>query len=424
MAGLENPRTVPDTVIAAAWQSAEGTAASTADAQVFFVDSFAGERGTVRIHPMGTSGSQWAKATEKEVATMPKASLRVLMNAHQAGLWLESLMCGPATVVDADITESAGGVGSGDAENICSNWAFSGVRPGFNVTDGMVAYAQILNEDPTAADVKVQIYSDSGLSQVVAEGTVTKASIPTTMTLTEQNNSGLSGTVQIDSDPTTDNAMALTMAKRTFSWSLQPSNFFTLWRDTGFEAERFVDCVVSSIKLSGADQGVLVAEIEVMAKTYSVEAAALTPATETVDFLCFADGVFRTDANGSPVTEYPKSFELTMSRRYTQHLGASSSPQKLIAEGMEPVSGSFVFRPTDGDDTLFDRGVADTWEDGVDLTFTRGDEVLTIVLDKLKWTDPKMPDVGVDQLGDRAMPFVAVERLDASVEPVVITLET
>jgi len=63
MPGLDSPITVPVTVIAMAWQTAEGTTALTTNVQRVHADAVNIDPQVEHVHPGGTTGSQFEKDT-------------------------------------------------------------------------------------------------------------------------------------------------------------------------------------------------------------------------------------------------------------------------------------------------------------------------------------------------------------------------
>ena len=424
MAGLSNPRIPAQYVFATAWQASAGSAASTADALQWVCQSGSGlKRNSQRIDPQGSTGSQFDKiGSSREVATQPDGKFVMPASTRALSFFLESITAGQPTVVDGDITET------GDDGSLLNTWALTGLRPGFNTeidSSGLwKIYVTADADAPTGTDTTIDLYSDSSRTAKVATGTIVDGSVPGTVTLAEANSSGLSGTVTLASVPAGDDTdIVLSVGKITMNYALQYARFFTAWQDTGNELLRIVDCVVDSIKISAEDLGVVMAEITFLGKTYTNNATALSAATPEVNFLSFSDGVYQSDANGTPVTEFPMSFELTLKRKVTAYHGSSTTPQALISEGFEAISGKLSYKPTDAADTIFGTSIADTTEDGFTAIFTRSPQVLSITMDKVKWLQTEQPEFGENEINNWDLEFKVGERDDASVVPVLFTLE-
>ncbi len=81
-----------------------------------------------------------------------------------------------------------------DEDDATSNWTFAGAIRNVNCTEDGRLFTNLNDETPGAGQAEVQVYSDSAKTALVAEG---DAADNNTITLVEQNNSGLSGTVDI-----------------------------------------------------------------------------------------------------------------------------------------------------------------------------------------------------------------------------------
>lgn len=83
-----------------------------------------------------------------------------------------------------------------DDQTFLSNWNLTGVERGINSTEDGQLFVKLDDETPGAAQAQVGLYKDSALGapDLVAEG---DAADNGTITLVEQNNSGVSGTVDI-----------------------------------------------------------------------------------------------------------------------------------------------------------------------------------------------------------------------------------
>ena len=420
MPGLDNPITVPAVAIAAAWQTAEGNTSPVAGAQIFHVESSNVDPQVSHVMPLGTTGSQFVKDTHRKVSEEPIAALTMFASRHQMPVFLESLFRGQPQTLNADLTET------GDGGAVLSVWVLNGVRPGFNTDNtGMgIIYVTLDADSPGATDTTVNLYSDAARTLLVATGVIVDGSVPGTMTLNEANNSGLSGTVDVASVPVADNAtIQLDINKITYTKALQWTRFFTFWQDNGDRADRLTDCVVTSLKITGADKGSLMAEIEIAAKQYDdISGGLFTPALENNAVYMYQDLVVRSDVDGTPDREFPNSAELEIRSRFTTVLGTDTDPQKLIAEGFEQIRGNLVFRPAEGEDLLFQQGLNDT-VDSWDFVATVGADILTFTLDRVKVVEPKRPDVEAETMADNTIEFIAVERADASVDPIVTTIE-
>lgn len=81
-----------------------------------------------------------------------------------------------------------------EGAGVLSLWTFSGAIRGVNCDEGGQLFVSLLDETPGAAQARVSVWSDSAKTAKVAEG---DAADGATITLAEQNNSGLTGTVKL-----------------------------------------------------------------------------------------------------------------------------------------------------------------------------------------------------------------------------------
>jgi hypothetical protein len=79
-----------------------------------------------------------------------------------------------------------------EQQNKLSSWVFNGVLIGSNTDSAGFLYVKMDIDQPAPGDVTVSVYKDSAQTQLVAEGSRAGAG---SVTLAEQNDSGLSGTV-------------------------------------------------------------------------------------------------------------------------------------------------------------------------------------------------------------------------------------
>lgn len=77
---------------------------------------------------------------------------------------------------------------------LISNWAFTGAKRGDNISEAGQLFIDVTDENPGANQALIEVWEDSAKSSLVASGSGNNS---TTITLAEQNNSGLSGTVDI-----------------------------------------------------------------------------------------------------------------------------------------------------------------------------------------------------------------------------------
>lgn len=414
MASLDSPRIKQGQIVAVAWQAAKGTAASTSDAIRVICESVEINPGRTGEHPDGTTGFQTAVDSEFEAYRNPKAKLTIRAGTFQAAPFLESLLAGQTSLSGSQITEA------NDTGNALSSWVLAGVRPGVNTSDAGIIYVTLTDESPGAGQATINLYSDAAKTALVATGSGNDS---TTVTLSESNDSGLSGTVALAAPSASDTGITLTVAEITFSVGTAWSRYLTVWRDTGQDAERLTDCMVTKAKLRGQDRGPLLIDLEIQAMDWtdlSTTFSATTP-EGGLAFLAYNTGTqFRSDLDGTPVTDYPHAFELEIERPHTVIFGGESRPQQVVCEGLN-ISGSMTYRPAAGSEAILDRALADSF-DSIDVTFSRSGQELKVVLDKVKFLEPKRAAFSGGALSDEVLPFVAVQDSSApSTAPITLT---
>ncbi len=84
---------------------------------------------------------------------------------------------------------------------VVSNWTFVGARRGDNCSEGGRLFIKLNDENPGANQAQIQVYSDIARTALVAQG---DAADGATVTLAEQNASGLTGTALLGTVAATD----------------------------------------------------------------------------------------------------------------------------------------------------------------------------------------------------------------------------
>lgn len=364
---ITNRRSRGQFAVAAAWQTAFGTAASASSARFFVATSASIDRGSIYIDPQGTTGQQFTVDTMRKVARRPRANL-IMWGAKEAvGLFLESATMGkpkssPALVV-------------GTASDL-SNFILYGVRPGFNTeytaANGARIYVVTTVDSPSVGQYDVKVYSDSALTQLVASGS---AAYPGTVTLSEQNNSGLSGSIDVSGTPASHASLTYECQTVELQWEATPSRYFTLWLDDGHKQQQITDCVVANLSMSSADEGPLEMTVEIWGGDFSIAASSLTPAVDPgLTVYSHHDLTFRTDVDGTPVTESPTNLTWTINNNLGDPLGSATKPATIFNR-IHDINVTASFEPSDEFETIVAMGEAGTW-DKIDATYTVGSKSL------------------------------------------------
>ncbi len=93
-----------------------------------------------------------------------------------------------------------------EGADVLSLWTFVGAERGNNTSEGGRLFVNLNDETPGAGQAQVQVYSDSAKTALVAQG---DAADGATVTLAEQNNSGLTGTVLLGTVAASDTDIVL-----------------------------------------------------------------------------------------------------------------------------------------------------------------------------------------------------------------------
>jgi hypothetical protein len=413
---ITTPRSMAGHVLRLQWQTSEGSTASTSGAIVLIADSCSIDRGSVRQHPGGTTGFATPIDTEFESGIRPTAKLVLHVGALQLAPFLESITGGQPTVSNANITEA------NDDGNLVGTWALTGLRPGINTSSGWVLYVTVDADYGDGTTTRVALYSDSARTALVAAGTIVDGSVPGTVTLTAQNNSGLSGSVALASVPVADDEdITLTVGSMSFVWADQWARFFTLWRDTGAELEILTDCAVTNLKVLGeGGGGVLRADVEIAAKNHGWSATTFSPAAPpSVAFLPYL-GTFYADQDDSQETVSPYAVEFEIARELANDMAGGAVPAKLVSKGRS-ITGQHTFPHCAESQVILARALADGW-DALECKFQSGTQYIDFVFDKVKFLKAMLPDTSPGELGDLALPWVAVQDTSApNTAPLAIT---
>lgn len=412
--GWTTPRTRGRTTIAIAHSTAFGTAASAAGtivrAQALEADV---DRGTVYIDPQGTTGSEFDRDSHSETAQLPRARLKLYAGSRALlAALLEHATHGrpTATLAGSDLTESNEGAG------VLGTWTFAGVRPGFNTDAAWKLYVTLTDETPGAGQARVSVYSDSGRSQLVAQGSAANGA---TATLAEQNSSGLSGTVALGTVTATDSDIEITILRVRFARSATIDRYFTLFRDTGAELEVLSGCTVQRLRLSSREADALMVEVDILAAAYaSLAATTMTPALASGDKEYFAHAHAEVTYNASEHSAL--ALVHGIEHDVEQDLANAAAPTAIWKRGSRCLPIEITQRFAAESRGVVDDGIAGTWRQ-VTATYAYGSKELAFTYPRCKLTQPSLPGSRQDGYADHALTLEA--RDDGSADPVQIILD-
>jgi len=89
-----------------------------------------------------------------------------------------------------------------------SAWAFTfgaAFQLGTGASEDLQLFVKIDADDADATHTNIEVYLEQALENLVCSGNIADGTIPATLTLTEQNSSGISGTVYVAAIPSADN---------------------------------------------------------------------------------------------------------------------------------------------------------------------------------------------------------------------------
>lgn len=407
------PRILKNAVVAFAFQTAYGTAAGTTTVLRLQADESDLDPGFEYIEPRGTTGSHWPKDTITKAATRPKARFKLLASPKLAAFFLGLALGGgnAASTAASDITEA------NDGGTALSTWVLAGVRPGFNTDSAWKIYVTLTDETPGAGEARVSLYSDAARTALVAQGS---AANNNTVTLAEQNNSGLSGTVALAAPSATDSDIELTLVSVRPQVSASTGAYITCWRDHGSGAglERAIDCVVAKLTRSSEETGSVTYDVDLVGSTYLFDSGTggtFTAGLATADKEYYLHGTaaWKSDVDSGNVTEHALRTTLEIENDIDVVLANSITPTAIYKRGVKMCRVQITQRLTSEAQAIVMRGLAMTFE-SIRLTDTYGARDCDILADRALVREPKFPNTTGEGWGDVENTFEIVEETATS----------
>lgn len=290
--------------------------------------------------------------------------------------------------------------------SMLSVWALTGVRPGFNTEYTVAGVCTIYGAIDTNV---IKLYSDAARTALIASGACAAGSV----TLTAQNDSGLSGTVTCGSATPDDDAdITLTINTISVPFATEPAKYWTLFVLDGNKIRTYTDCVLKSIRGATEQAGPLLLDVEwwamaetredIVAETFSIPAS--TPYAHNGDL------AFRRDVAGSPIVESPISLEWTFDRDLQSVVGPAAVPQ-VIYSRLQQLSVRATFEPGDEADTI--AGLQDSFDE-IDVKYTVGAKILALVFNKVKVVNPSNSSFSNDDVEQVSFEWLAMEETAAA----------
>lgn len=397
---ITTPRVTPEQVIVMGWQPQKGTAAS---ATLQYFEKIEGETdweiqpNVERIEPLGRNAKGDPMAGgDRQAFKRPGASIKHFMTSTLINMALESLFAGRPTTANGYITEA------GDNNDFLSAWSLTGFRHRINSDANRIIYVTLTDEDPGADSAKVSLYMDAAKLNLVAEGSAVDGA---TATLTEQNNSGLSGTVLLASPITTgDNDITLTIKRIDFvkAFVYSDDSWLTIGHDTGGFLHKAFDQVCSRLKLTAADGGSIIVEADFVGLDYSRDGTTLTETLVDQTYMLAAEIQLTHDFAGSdtgPTILGLDNFSVEITPILTLFPTTGvSGPKEIVQEGWDwkiEATGKLAAEL----ETMITNAQAITTNLGLRLRMTHAtNEILNIDFTDFAWEPNNIPKLSGGKL--------------------------
>jgi hypothetical protein len=355
-----------DVAVAVAHQSAFGSAASPSGLPAkskWQVESSMIDPGFSYEKPRGTTGSWRPKDDVVRTHYAPKATLTLISSPKVLPFIWEYALHGLSTSV-----QGSGDLAiTGDPGAFLSALSLSGVRPGYNTDANAVIYGKVTHNNPGAGSSLVQLYSDSGRSILVAQGSGTNG---TTIALTAQGGSLLTASVTLNATIGGDEAaIVITLSSVRPQEAGAVTRFFTLWRDHGPGAglETLGDCVIEKLSRASEEKGLVKYTMEIVAATYAWDDTAggtITPGLTAADkeYQLHAGMLLTADTAGTNAAQQVLKLDISIEHEIRVVIANASHPSALVKEMTKAYKIDWSERPTDQSQPVTERGISDTFE--------------------------------------------------------------
>lgn len=349
MAGTVNdPRFIARTAIGVDWQATEGEAvpgAPFSPAQFVVAMDLSRDPDPTYLEPMGTHGAIFKRFQGNRIISQAfKKELKLWGGRFQVLPFLESVVSGDPTVIDADNTRTGAGAGDITAFSLIGARPYHNVQ-GFDSSPALATEVTIQMVETPGFPVTVSVYKEAAKTTLLATATVAAAATPTA--LVASGTSGLTGSITLATAATAD-ALA-TINKITYNFANQFTKFFRLFYDEGNEVAVLSDCVVQEMVFESAENGELSATIQIMGKRRDFFTSVLTIDETQLDVTPYSHSelTLTVDPSGSPESPVVDDFSFQIVNDVLQYIANSPTPQKLIKRGFTEIGGSFSGESSD-----------------------------------------------------------------------------
>lgn len=364
MANVTNARVIQDRLVGFAWQTAEGSAATSPD-DLLLVRSGQIDPQSNKVRPQGTHGSvHRRKDGIKETHKVPVAELLIFGTRLAALAMLRSATMSAPTSLSSSSDFATTGTGG------VTFTSFTGVAPKSNVTLTTGGKPKLFyTTTGTASTRTVSIYQESGLSTLVAQATGLSLN-STGNAISAVGGSLLSGKVNI-SGSSADTTGSVTFSTLRPQFGKRITEYFTLFDDDGQKLWRIDDCVVSSIEFQASESENLMLAVEIMGQTFNdpTTGGTITGSVGNLSPYEISELTVTRDPGGGSSGLLQVS-NITLSVAHTtpnggeirQFVGNADSP-KLIKTGRTMCGISF--------ESVLSDEMQNIWDDAESTTFTK-----------------------------------------------------
>jgi hypothetical protein len=356
----------------------------------------------------GTSGSYHAKDAHFKTAEMPTATMSMPCTKKNLLFFAEHALHGQpqATLAGSGLTIA------NDGGSYIGLLVLNGVRPHINTADNWKIYVSVTDGGGGTGHT-INLYSDASRSALIATGSGNNSAA---ITITESNSSGLSGTMTFGTVSGSDTDIEVTIAAVTVVRSGTIDRFFTMWRDSGKELERVIDCTVASLSRTSQEMGPVMLDVELVGSTHNAALSTAFTATLTSDdkdVYLHDSVIYTSDVDSDAVTESVFRVDINLANSVEVDMHNASNASAIWKKNVEDLTVEMEQRFADEAKAIITSGLADTFtsERVVD---THDSKTATWLFDKAKPIDIKLPETDEEEWSRSVITFACREETAAT----------